>query len=89
MQFDCKMFIKYVNDMKQTKNDRKFNKKVDASNATNANSNFSDLIKFCQKIKSISMRKNQIFSALFVFLDRVFVFFDRVFALQNRNVIIA
>ena len=45
--------------------------------AKNANSNFSDLTKFCQKIKSINMRKNQIFSILFVFLDRVF-------ALQNR-----
>ena len=55
--------------------------------AKNAKSNFSDLIKICQKIKSINMRKNQIFSTLFVFLDRIFVF-DRFFVLQNRNVII-
>ena len=53
--------------------------------AKNANSNFSDLIKFCQKIKSINMRKNQIFSIF----DRVFVFLDRVSVLQNRNVMIA
>ena len=46
--------------------------------AKNANSNFSDLIKICQKIKSISMRKNQIFSTLFVFLNRIS-------ALQNRK----
>ena len=47
--------------------------------AKNTKSNFSDLIKICQKIKSINMRKNQIFSVLF----------DRIFVLQNRNVIIA
>ena len=57
--------------------------------AMSAESSFFDMTKLCQKIKSISMRKNQIFSTLFVFFDRVFVFFDRVFALQNRNVIIA
>ena len=50
--------------------------------AKNAKSNFFDLIKICQKIKSINMRKNQIFSTLFVF-------FDRVFVLQNRNIMIA
>ena len=53
--------------------------------AKSADSNFSDLTKICQRIKSISMRKNQISSTLFVFLDRVFVF-DRVSALQNRDV---
>ena len=68
-------------------NDREIDKKNNASNARhalrtyidakNAKSNFFDLIKICQKIKSINMRKNQIFSTLFVF-------FDRVFALQNR-----
>ena len=31
MQFDCKMFIKYVNDVNQTKNDRKSNKKRNVS----------------------------------------------------------
>ena len=46
--------------------------------AKSANFNFFDLIKICQKIKSINMRKNQIFSTLFVF-------FDRVFALQNQK----
>ena len=81
MWFDCKNFDKYVNDMK---NNRKIDEKNNASNANkflrtyidakNANSNFFDLIKICQKIKSINMRKNQIFSTLFVFLDRVFVF---------------
>ena len=45
--------------------------------AKNAKSNFFDLIKICQEIKSINMRKNQIFS----------IFLDRVFALQNRNII--
>ena len=68
-------------------NDREIDKKNNASNARhalrtyidakNAKSSFSDLTKICQKIKSISMRKNQIFSTLFVFLDRVS-------ALQNR-----
>ena len=48
--------------------------------AKNAKLNFSDLTKICRRIKSISMRKNQTFSTLFVFLDRVLV-------LQNRNVI--
>ena len=47
--------------------------------AKNAKSNFSDLTKICQKIKSISMRKDQIFS----------IFFYRIFALQNRIVMIA
>ena len=71
-------------------NDRKIDKKNNASNARhalrtyidakNAKSNFFDLIKICQKIKSINMRKNQIFSIF----DRIFVFFDRVFVLQNR-----
>ena len=66
-------------------NDRKIDKKNNASNARhalrtyidakNAKSNFFDLTKICQKIKSINMRKNQIF----------FVFFDRIFALQNQN----
>ena len=70
-------------------NDREIDKKNNVSNARhalrtyidakNAKSNFFDLIKICQKIKSISMRKNQIF----------LVFFDRVFVLQNRNVMIA
>ena len=46
--------------------------------AKNAESNFSDLTKFCQRIRSISMRKDQISSALIVLL------LDRVLALQNR-----
>ena len=54
--------------------------------AKRAESSFSDLTKICQRIKSISMRKNQIFSVLF---DRVLVLLDRVSALQNRDVIIA
>ena len=75
--------------MRKIENNRKIDKKNDASNANkflrtyidakNANSNFFDLIKICQRIKSINMRKNQIFSTLFVFLDRIFI-------LQNRNV---
>ena len=90
MQFDCRNFDKYVNDVK---NDREIDEKNNASSANkflriyidakNTNSNFSDLTKHCQKIKSINMRKSQIFSTLIVF------FFDRVFVLQNRNVIIA
>ena len=43
--------------------------------AKNANSNFFDLIKICRKIKSINMRKNQIFS----------IFLDRIFVLRNRK----
>ena len=87
MQFDDRKFIKYVDAMRKTENDREIDKKNNASNAnkllrtyidaTSANSSFSDLTKFCQRIESINMRKNQIFSALFVFLDRIF-------ALQNR-----
>ena len=61
--------------MRQTKKDREMNKKENASNAKNAKSSFFDLIKFCQRIKSINMRKDQIFSTLFVFLDRILVFF--------------
>ena len=71
--------------MSKAKNDRKIDKKNNASNARhalrtyidakNAKSSFSDLIKILQRIKSINMRKNQIFSTLFVFFDRVFVFF--------------
>ena len=38
------------------------------------NSNFSDLIKFCRKNKSINMRKNQIFSTLIVFFWSNFCF---------------
>ena len=82
MRFDCRKFIKYVNNVSQTKNDREIDKKDNASNASkflrtyidakSANSNFSDLTKICQRIKSINMRKNQIFS---VFFDRVFAFF--------------
>ena len=48
--------------------------------AKNAYSNFSILTKICQRIKSISMRKDSIFSTLFVFLDRILV-------LRNQNVI--
>ena len=82
-------------------NDRKIDKKNNASNARhalrtyidakNAKSNFFDLIKFCQKIKSINMRKNQIFSILFVFFYRIFEFsfYKIVFVSQNRNIIIA
>ena len=76
--------------MREVENDREIDKKDSASNAnrflrtyidaTSAKSNFSDFIKLCQKIKSISMRKDQIFSVF----DRVFVFLDRVSALQNR-----
>ena len=47
--------------------------------AMNANSNFSILIKICQRIKSINMRKDSIFS----------IFFDRILVLRNRNVMIA
>ena len=46
----------------------------------NAYSSFSILIKICQRIKSINMRKNSIFSTLFVF-------FDRTLALRNQDVI--
>ena len=46
--------------------------------AKSAKSNFIDLTKFCQRIKSISMRKDQISSALIVLL------LDRVLALQDR-----
>ena len=69
-------------------NDREIDKKESASNARhalrtyidakNAESSFSDLTKICQRIRSISMRKDQIFSALFVFLDRVSALQDRV-----------
>ena len=68
-------------------NDREIDKEDNASSANrllrtdidakSANSSFSDLTKICQKIRSISMRKDQISSALFVLLDRVS-------ALQNR-----
>ena len=68
--------------------DREIDKKKNASNARhalrtyidakNAESSFSDLTKICQRIRSISMRKDQIFSALFVFLDRVSALQDRV-----------
>ena len=72
----------------KTENDREIDKKDNATNASkllrtyidakNANSNFFDLTKICQRIRSISMRKDQIFSTLFVL-------FDRVSALQNRK----
>ena len=80
MQFDCKKFIKYVDAISKTENDASnANRFLRTYNdAKNANSNFFDLIKICQKIKSINMRKNQIFSTLFVF-------FDRISALQNRK----
>ena len=96
MQFDCKNFIKYVDTMSKAENDRKIDEKNNASSASrflrayidakSANSNFSDLTKICQKIRSISRRKNQIFSILLV---RILVLLDRVSALQNRNVMIA
>ena len=57
--------------------------------AMSAKSSFFDLTEFCQRIRSINMRKSQIFSTLFVLSDRVFVFFDRVSALQNRDVMTA
>ena len=61
--------------------------------AKRAKSSFSDLIKICQRIRSISMRKDQISSILFdrvlVLLDRVLVLLDRVSALQDRDVITA
>ena len=41
------------------------------TDAKRAESSFSDLTKTCQRIRSISMRKGQIFSTLFVLLDRV------------------
>ena len=88
MRFDCKKFIKYVNDVKQIEDDRDIDKKDSASNARhalrayidakNAKSSFFDLIKLCQRIKSISMRKDQISSTLFVLLDRVLALQDRV-----------
>ena len=69
--------------------DREIDKKGSASNARHAlrayidakraESSFSDLTKICQRIRSISMRKDQIFSVLL----------DRVSALQDRDVIIA
>ena len=75
------------------RDDREIDKKDSASNARhalrtyidarNANSSFSDLTKICQKIKSINMRKDQISSALIVFL------LDRISALQDRDVITA
>ena len=48
--------------------------------AKSADSSFSTLTKFCQRIRSISTRKDQISSALFVLLDRLL-------ALQDRDVI--
>ena len=87
MRFDCRKFIKYVDAMSKAEDDREIDKKNNASNANrllrtyidakNANSNFSDLTKICQRIKSISMRKDQIFSTLFVSLDRVSALQDR------------
>ena len=57
MYFDCKKFIKYVDIIRKNENDRKINKKNNASNARhalriyidtkNTKSNFFDLIKFC------------------------------------------
>ena len=92
MRFDCRKFIKYVDTMSKAENDREIDMKDNASSMSkllriyidtkNANSSFFDLIKLCQRIRSISMRKDQIFSTLFVF-------FDRVFALQNRDVMTA
>ena len=68
--------------------DREIDKKESASNARHAlraytdaksaESSFSDLTKTCQRTRSISMRKGQISSALFVFLDRVSALQDRV-----------
>ena len=84
MQFDCRKFIRYVDEMRKAENDREIDMRNDASNASkllrayidakSAKSSFSDLTKICQRIRSISMRKSQIFSALFVLLDRVLVF---------------
>ena len=72
------------------RNDQEIDEKDNASSASrllrayidvkNANSSFFDVTKICQRIRSISMRKDQIFSTLFVLLDRVF-------ALQDRDVI--
>ena len=45
--------------------------------AKNAESNFSDLTKICQRIRSISMRKDSLFSTLFVLLDRTLALRDR------------
>ena len=101
MQFDCRKSIKYVINENQTENDREIDKKNSASNASkflrtyidakSADSNFFDLTKICQRIRSINMRKDQIFSVFFdrVLVFRIFVFFDRVFALQGRAVITA
>ena len=83
----CNLIVKNSYDMSTMWNRQKMIEKSirkKCIDVKNANSNFSILIKFCQKIKSINMRKNQIFSTLFVFLDRVFVFLDRVSVLQNR-----
>ena len=88
MRFDCRKFIRYVDAMSKAEDDREIDKEDNASNARHAlrayidaksaESNFSDLTKFCQRIRSISMRKDQIFSTLFVLLDRVFILQDRV-----------
>ena len=91
MQIDCRKFIEYVSDVKQTEDDREIDKKDNASNARHAlrtyidaksaKSSFFDLTKLCQRTRSISMRKNQISSTLIVLL------LDRVLALQDRDVI--
>ena len=76
MQFNCKKFIKYVNAIWNAENNREIDKKK-VYRCKKCKIEFFDLIKICQKNKSINIRKNQIFSTLFVF-------FDRVSVLQNR-----
>ena len=72
MRFGCRKFIRYVSDVGQTGDGRGIDKEGSASNAKSAESSFFDLTKLCQRIRSISMRKGQISSALF--LDRVLEF---------------
>ena len=93
MRFDCRKFIRYVNDVGQTGDDREIDKEDSASNARHAlrayidaksaESSFSDLTKPCQRTGPISMRKGQISPALIVLL------LDRVLALQGRGVMTA
>ena len=90
MWFDCrrfrrlstkwekwKMIEKSIRKEMHRMRDRLLRAYIDAMSA---NSSVSILTKICQRIKSISMRKDSIFSTLFVLLDRTL-------ALRDRNVI--
>ena len=89
MWFDCRrsrrcvmrwerreMIEKSIRKIMHRMRDRLLRTYIDAKSA---NSSFSILTKICQRIRSISMRKDSIFSALFVL-------FDRTLALWNRDV---